>query len=386
MTLLGRGWRMSWSEGLLRRRGLRETETTRRRRIWVQQVAVDAELLRARVAVARTRTLSDAQQKAADGACEHLQRAIDAANRVDPIPGRLADWWRGTLVVAAYRNLHAARIQLVDILDEHELRAEIPFAVARARANLPAGDARHVSFEKLKSVPALRAHLRRLMDDCYEVLDDKYAQLRSFRNILLLTTALVAGLVMLTIGVVSRNPDWLPFCFPNETTGASGAAGAGLNCPTGEATSAASGGDVVIVALLGSLGGSLAAALSIRNLRGTSTPYDVPVALAVLKVPLGALTAILALVAIRGEFVPGLSNLDSQGQILAYALVFGFGQQALSRLLDQRGQMLLEDLPGGTNVDAARSEARATLRVPSQPPKPALDSVSEDAKAPQGQD
>lgn len=374
------------SDGALRGRGLRDTETSRRRRIWVQQVAVDAELLRARVAVARTRRLSDAQQKAADGACEHLRRAIDAAYRVDPIPGRLADWWRGTLVVAAYRNLHAARIQLVDILDEHELRAEIPFAVARARATLPPGDARNVSFDKLKSVPALRAHLRRLMDDCYEVLDDKYAQLRSFRNILLLTTALVAGLVMLTIGVVSRNPEWLPFCFPNETAGATGAAAdAGLNCPTAEATRAASGGDVVIVALLGSLGGSLAAALSIRNLRGTSTPYDVPVALALLKVPLGALTAILALVAIRGEFVPGLSNLDSQGQILAYALLFGFGQQALSRLLDQRGQMLLEDLPGGTNVDVARSEARATLRVPNQPPKPALDSDSEDEKAPQDQ-
>ena len=115
------------------------------------------------------------------------------------------------------------------------------------------------------------------------------------------------------------------------------------------------GADILIVAVLGALGGALAATLSIRNLKGTSTPYDVPVALAALKVPMGALTAILGLVAIQGEFIPGLSELDSQGQILAYALVFGFAQQALSRLLDQQAQSLLEGLPGGTNVAPAPS-------------------------------
>jgi hypothetical protein len=65
---------------------------------------------------------------------------------------------------------------------------------------------------------------------------------------------------------------------------------------------------------------------------------------------LGALTAILGLVAIQGMFIPGLSQLDSQGQILAYALVLGFAQQALSRLLDKQAQILLEGLPGGTDV------------------------------------
>jgi hypothetical protein len=38
----------------------------------------------------------------------------------------------------------------------------------------------------------------------------------------------------------------------------------------------------------------------------------------------GALTALGALIPIRREFIPGLSALDSQEQILAYALVFGY--------------------------------------------------------------
>jgi hypothetical protein len=98
--------------------------------------------------------------------------------------------------------------------------------------------------------------------------------------------------------------------------------------------------------------------VSIRNLKGTSTAYDVPVALAFLKVPLGAFTAILALVAIRGDFVPGLSILDSQEQILAYALVFGFAQQILTRLLDQRAQTLLEGMPGGTGAEPQPAAAK----------------------------
>ena len=89
-----------------------------------------------------------------------------------------------------------------------------------------------------------------------------------------------------------------------------------------------------------------------------------PVALAILKVPLGAFTAILALVAIQGKFVPGLSILDSQVQILAYALIFGFAQQALSRVLDQQAQTLLEALPGGTATEPKPPATRKLQRPP----------------------
>jgi hypothetical protein len=44
-----------------------------------------------------------------------------------------------------------------------------------------------------------------------------------------------------------------------------------------------------------------APAVSIRNLRGTATPFDVPIALAPLKVPAGVLRALGALIAIRGS-------------------------------------------------------------------------------------
>ncbi len=101
----------------------------------------------------------------------------------------------------------------------------------------------------------------------------------------------------------------------------------------------------MIVAGLGLLGGALGAAFAIRKLRGSSTPYDVPTALALLKVPSGALTAVAGVLLLGGGFVPGLSELDSQRQILAYALVFGYAQQLATRFIDDRAQSILQSVP-----------------------------------------
>jgi hypothetical protein len=51
---------------------------------------------------------------------------------------------------------------------------------------------------------------------------------------------------------------------------------------------------------------------------GLDGPRELLVALALLKVPLGALTAVLGLLLMSGGFVPGLSALDSSAQILAW--------------------------------------------------------------------
>jgi hypothetical protein len=281
----------------------------------------------------------------------------------------------------AYRHIHAAQTQILDLYDEEELRAEIPDAVARAQTALNREDPRQLTVAGLAASPPelLRPRLRRATADSYGAIDTKHGQLRNFRNILLMSAMLISLLVVATLVVVARRPHVMPLCFPREvTTGSSPVVTeqVGLNCPTRSHTAAPTGGDVLVVALLGLLGGALAAALSIRNLKGTTTAYDVPVALAWLKVPLGAMTAILALVAIRADFVPGLSALDSQEQILAYALVFGFAQQLLTRFLDQQAQTLLEGLPGKDVGDEPPRPPPVPTRLvvpppPEAPPVPA---------------
>jgi hypothetical protein len=335
-----------------------------RRRIWVQQVAVGAEALETRLEVAKARGLKPDTQAAAAGVAEFIKRARAAALRRDPIPSRWGNWWRGTLVEAAYRNLHAARAQMVDLYDEAELFAEVPSAVSRAQATMHREDPRCIARSDLEAlpVPQRRARLRSLIEDGYEGVDQKHAQLRSFRNIVLMSALSMAALVIVTVVVVALHPTVMPLCFPHEIITTKGTVEHGLNCPTRSRTTAASGGDVLIVALLGLLGGALAASVSIRNLKGTGTPYDVPVALAMLKAPLGAFTAIVGLVAIQGDFVPGLSVLDSQEQILAYALILGFGQQVFTRLLDQKAQTLLSGLPSRDATTRPEPAARAAPR------------------------
>ena len=82
--------------------------------------------------------------------------------------------------------------------------------------------------------------------------------------------------------------------------------------------------DVPLIEIIGLLAAALAGAHALRDISGTSTPYSLPVASAVLKLPSGALTAVIGLLLMRGGFVPGLSALDTSAQILAWAVVFGY--------------------------------------------------------------
>lgn len=106
--------------------------------------------------------------------------------------------------------------------------------------------------------------------------------------------------------------------------------------------------DYIVLEVVGLVAAAVAAA-ALRQINGTSTPFAVPVALAVLKLPTGALTAVLGLLLMRGQFVPGLSNLDTSAQIVAWAVVFGYAQQLFTRLVDERGQAVLQAVGGPEN-------------------------------------
>ena len=68
--------------------------------------------------------------------------------------------------------------------------------------------------------------------------------------------------------------------------------------------------------------------------------------MAVLKLPTGALTAVLGLLLMRGGFVPGLSALDTPAQILAWAVLFGSAQQLFTRFVDARAHTVLDEVGG----------------------------------------
>jgi len=262
--------------------------------------------------------------KAARDAC-HAQR-------------RVRDHWYGTSQEQAYQSLHAAQTLMVDLVSPDEVDVTASRLHAQAMRSLQSGDPRLADAKDLAGLdpgPVKRLRLKDAMAASYAAADQAHVRLRNFRNVLCVTTVLIVILMLLFVFLVSKHPSMVPFCFTLS---------AGRHvCPTGSRGPAT--GDVILVAGLGLLGGALAAAFAIRNIRGTSTPYDIPIALAALKVPTGALTAVAGLLLLRGQFVPGLSALDSQEQILAYALVLGYAQQLFTRLIDRRAQSILDNVP-----------------------------------------
>ena len=295
----------------------------------------------------------------------HLNGAGSAISSRYSWRGRLVDWWSGTSVEQAFASLHAARVALVAVLPDEDVRILVPDALARVGSCLFPADARRLAVEELAAEPdpvCQRVLLHHALEVAYAASDEAHARLRALRNVLLIAAFLIAIFMLSFICFVSIDPSAVPLCFHRSLSAAE--AGGAVSkfggsaadypymsiCPTSEQvlpdpSLAPDRRDVQIIAGLGVLGGALSAAVSIRSLSGKVTPYGIPVAVAVLKLPIGALTAVAGIVLLGGSFVPGLSDLDSQGQILAYALVLGFAQQLVTQFIDRRAAALIAQVP-----------------------------------------
>jgi hypothetical protein len=271
---------------------------------------------------------------------ELLMAAEDAALRPGP---RVWLSLAGGPVNRAFVNLHAAQVLLAQYEPAGRLEARLRFAMTRVRATLPESAQRridledryrHVTTDPAAGADDKRAVLEKALEWSYNATDAQYARLRSFRNILSGVSVAVSALLAVLAAMAQVWPQALQLCFAGED---------GQVCPTG---AVATSNDALVIIALGAAGGALAAVLTVSRLQGTSTPYSVPLALAMLKLPVGALTAVLGLILIHGRFVPGLDNLDTPGQILAYAIVLGVAQHAVTTLVDRRGQELLSEIPG----------------------------------------
>jgi hypothetical protein len=383
-----------------------------RRTSWQQLIIAQTNFLE----YERTRLSPDDRQNGVSGqrsgACHAsgaAKRHLDDARQAAGIPARqptvarLANVWSGALVCSAFANLHTAKVVLVDLYAEEDIQAAAPGVLARLQACLPADDQRRRRAEALfgsqiSAVPSgarsqawpngehasqsaeprppasgaqagcatgdtalRRSSLRDAMQVSYDAADEQYARVRSFRNVLITGAVLLSMLVIAVCLVGARYPKAIPLCSnPSSTTATAAANVRQMVCPTSEmaATSVPRGGDVAVVALMGVLGPALSATLAVQKLRGTAAPYAVPVALACFKLPAGALTAIAGLLLIKGDFVPGFSQLDSQGQILAYALVFGVAQHLVTRFVDQRADDVVNSLPSKERPATRPKQAR----------------------------
>jgi hypothetical protein len=328
-----------------------------------------------------------------------IEDRISAAEHVEPWHRRPISYLTGAAVERANSQLDGVETDLLRLAPDSYRRGQLPNLVAHVQDHLPDGDPRRTQVEAIAEAVKKRPCTAELCSSESEQLlgavraasleaRRSIRRVRSFRNVLLVTALIlslgVAGITLL--GVLS--PERIPLCFTPET-----ADSVNVVCPTStfsleqsateqpgptqqkldeEMRSHADAWDVPVVEIIGLLAAALAGAFALRQIRGTSTPYSLPVAVAVLKLPSGALTAVLGLVLMRGGFVPGLSALDTSAQILAWAVVFGYSQQILTRLVDRQANTVLENVSQPANPQLTTAGAPGTPTATATPgPSPA---------------
>jgi hypothetical protein len=328
----------------------------------IAELQATAELL-----AARTRDRDPASRGALSLIERHLELARRAAEGEPRLMRRIAAYLFGSEFARVSTHLDAAEAELLRLAPAEYVRGQVGTVLATVRVHLPSGHPQRTRMEQVAARSAageLTAADRDTMVAAYRTAQNEVrsaiVRIRSFRSVVLVVASVLtlaaAGVAVLG----SVRPSVLPLCY---------VAADRVVCPTDETpirfgtadvdeavARTATVWDLPLVLLLGAIGASIAAATALRAIRGTSTPYSVPIALALLKIPTGALTAVVGLLLIKGQFVPGLSALDSSAQILAYAALFGFGQQLFTRFVDQQARDLLEaagDAPPELSTGAA---------------------------------
>ena len=324
---------------------------------------------------------------------QHIAAAREAANCKKR---RMGSPRQPSLLERAMSNLDAAEAQLINLAPPEYLLGQMPSLLNHVQRHLVNADPRRKQFEHLaerlgfkdpddplrpsqrpstledkkREIEQERTQIASIVRGASSAALREQLRVRSFRNVVVGTIGFMTVLAIAVAVIGLTSPATIPLCFHPERGGQTM-----VVCPTGQsALVPVAGGvgsapdvddvvkrtaapqDLLVIEFIGLAAAAVAAAVAIRGIRGSSERYGLPVALTVLKLPTGALTAVLGLLLMRGQFVPGLSALDTSAQILAWALVFGYAQQLFTRLVDQQAHDVLDGVRGGTEAAGGKEE------------------------------
>jgi hypothetical protein len=249
---------------------------------------------------------------------------------------RLIVWWTGWRVERAWRALHEAEVCLTAA--DPALTARLPALRERVAVSLPEHDLRRRALDMLNpATPPTAADRAVVMDTvraAFDASDDEHAAARAFRNKLVVAAVVLVGLNTLfgVLGFV--RPGFLPMCVDRVDMPGR------LACVSGGATSGPA--DVWLTQVMGAAGAVVTTVVLLLRRRPSLSPYILIGYQALIKVLLGALLAVIGVLALGAGLGEGLIGLRGQAAVLVAAVVFGYGQQLGTRLLDNYADRLLD--------------------------------------------
>ncbi|MEU1483579.1 hypothetical protein [Streptomyces sp. NPDC005752] len=268
------------------------------------------------------------------------RESLKSSGRFSQLNGRASD--------RALANMHEAEVTILRIVPQDELQWQGLHVLAQARLHLHEKDLRlqrleAVSFSSRGEYLPLAEGSRELavsaLHAAYQAEEIERARVRSFTYIVCAATIVMS---LIAVGFAIFALFWpavgARFCFPPDDT----VQNAPLTiCPLGDKPTWQG---VWFIEFAGMLAAAVAGAVSLRKVRGTSGPFHVASSLLFLRLPVGALTAVVGTLLISGRFFPGLTALDTPSQIIAWAIAFGILQEGVTRTVDAQGQFLLDNV------------------------------------------
>lgn len=293
--------------------------------------------------------------------CNHITQLLQ--NALLGLRGRSGpwSWFQGAPQERTFLALHEARWRLLLVMDSEHLLARLPWLVTSCGAILGTGDQRvrdaqeiikrsshrqfhpqrlqvnghtanwHTSFRLTEHE---RATVAAMMRDTYMNSDEQYAATRGMRNRILMLTAAAAAVLAL---VISAAAVWQWRLTPTTTVAVNGSVAKWSDAP--EPVGAAA---FLAVALLGCLGAFLSGIRSVSRTGGTRNPFSLSWWQTWLKLPVGALSAIVGIFALQSRAFPAVPA-TGWTELLMWAVAFGAAQQAITRFVDLRVRGLVGD-------------------------------------------
>lgn len=167
--------------------------------------------------------------------------------------------------------------------------------------------------------------------------DQQQTGVRRFRGVLLgIFLGLLIAVALLAIWG-SVHPSYFPLCVHNQ-------AGSGTTtaCPTGGSSPDRA--DLALIMAIGGIGAVLAVATNLTSLKPTGVRYSLSVMQGLVKIPFGAITAMLGIIILSTQSSVGV--LATHAGLISAAVVFGYSQQLFTKLIDKRADDILNQAGG----------------------------------------
>ena len=198
---------------------------------------------------------------------------------------------------------------------------------------------------------ATRQTLNEIGEAISQSLASQHYRVLTYRNLLLMT-ATGLSLVYLVLSLVGwRDPNFFSLC----------ASSASLKppCPSGNAPGS---GDIFLLGFAGLVGGSVGALILLLSVSVAGAPFTIAVAQAILKLPAGAVISLVALFVLQHGAL-GILMPQSGSALVAWALLFGVGQQAVTQTIDKRAAAIMA---GGSSTPPAPTTSSPGTKPPTR--------------------